>query len=100
MMQCSSLLQVDIVPSEELDVAAMMQRVQQPMSGAMPGESFLRLLSSFDTALKAQSIAGAQMEVFTQLPGWNRKRPSVSHIAALAHVAQSCFRLQLSGSRL
>ena len=31
------LLQVDIVPREERDDAAMMPRVPQPMSGAMPG---------------------------------------------------------------
>lgn len=33
-----SALQVDIVPREERDDAAMMPRVPQPMSGAMPGK--------------------------------------------------------------
>lgn len=39
-------LQVDIVPREERDDAAMMPRVPQPMAGAMPGQ-----LSSLGLAL-------------------------------------------------
>lgn len=39
---CSDV-QVDIVPREERDDAAMIPRVPQPMSGAMPGMKFTQM---------------------------------------------------------
>ena len=42
-------LQVDIVPREERDDAAMMPRVPQPMSGAMAGKLHCIALHTFVT---------------------------------------------------
>ncbi len=43
---CCIDVQVDIVPREERDDAAMIPRVPQPMSGAMPGMKFTQMADS------------------------------------------------------
>ena len=43
---CCTDVQVDIVPREERDDAAMIPRVPQPMSGAMPGMKFTQMADS------------------------------------------------------
>ena len=48
-------LQVDIVPREERDDAAMMPRVPQPMSGAMPG--MLHCLELKAVSLRLQCLS-------------------------------------------
>ena len=53
---CSDV-QVDIVPREERDDAAMVPRVPQPMSGAMPGMEFFQMDDSLlPLSLKACNL--------------------------------------------